>query len=75
MLQARHLINGTSVIEEAGDFSDYYQLLFDQHHIIYIEGIAAKSMQMDTSARSMIPKPFVETPMHRHKTDRPKNRP
>ena len=75
MVQARHLINDTSGIQEAGDFSDYYQLLFDQHHIIYAECIAEKSMQMDASARSMIPKPFVETLMHRHKTDGPENRP
>lgn len=71
MVQARHLINGTSVVQKAGGFADYYQLLFDQHHIIYAEGIAAESMQMDASARSMIPGPLAEALMHRHITDGP----
>jgi hypothetical protein len=71
MVQARDLINGTSVVQEAGGFADYYQLLFDQLHIIYAEGIAAESMQMDASAHGMIPKPLAETLMHQHITDGP----
>ncbi|MGB7317247.1 MAG: Hint domain-containing protein, partial [Planktotalea sp.] len=42
LVKARHLVNGDTVIQQDGGFIDYFQLLFDQHEIIYAEGIAAE---------------------------------
>ena len=36
-------------------FVDYYQILFDEHHIIYAEGIAAESMLFNHQTKDSIP--------------------
>lgn len=55
MVRAGQLVNGTSVVQTTGGFVDYYQLLFDQHEIIYAEGIAAESLLVDTRLRPTLP--------------------
>ncbi len=55
LVKVRHLINGTSVVQEEGGFVDYFQLLFDQHQIIYAEGIAAESLLIDPRTRAAVP--------------------
>lgn len=55
LVRARHLLNGNSIQRMNGGFVDYYQMLFDQHQIIYAEGIAAESMLMDTRTRAVLP--------------------
>ncbi len=55
LVRARHLVNGTSVIRREGGYIDYFQLLFDSHHIIYAEGIAAETMLVDTITRAALP--------------------
>lgn len=55
MVRAGQLVNGTSVIQTSGGFVDYFQLLFDQHEIIYAEGIAAESLLVDTRLRPTLP--------------------
>ncbi|ETX30717.1 Hint domain-containing protein [Roseivivax isoporae] len=55
LVKARHLVNGDSVIRREGGFVDYFQLLFDQHQIVYAEGIAAESMLLDTRTRAALP--------------------
>jgi hypothetical protein len=51
LVKARHLINGETVTQQDGGFIDYFQLLFDQHEIIYAEGIAAETLLVDTRTR------------------------
>lgn len=51
LVKARHLVNGESVTQQDGGFIDYFQLLFDQHEIIYAEGIAAETLLVDTRTR------------------------
>ena len=73
LVRARHLVNGTSVIRREGGYIDYFQLLFDSHHIIYAEGIAAETMLVDTITRAALPADLAERlaqtlPDH---TDRP----
>ena len=55
LVKVRHLVNGESVVREDGGFIDYYQLLFDDHQIIYAEGIAAESLLIDQRTRPALP--------------------
>ncbi len=55
LVRARHLVNGETVLVQQGGFVDYFQILFDSHHIIYAEGIAAESMLVDARTRSALP--------------------
>jgi len=70
LVRARHLVNGDSVRIETGGHVDYVQLLFDQHQIIFAEGIAAETLLLDPRTRSALPaellpdKPGHETPTH-----------
>lgn len=43
MIAAKHLINGTSVTQEAREFVTYYHLLFDSHQVIFANGAATES--------------------------------
>lgn len=55
LVKVRHLINGDTVVQQAGGFVDYFQLLFDQHQIIYAEGIAAESLLIGPRTRAALP--------------------
>lgn len=55
MVKASQLLNGTTVTRADGGFVDYFQLLFDDHQIIYAEGIAAESLMLDTATRPAVP--------------------
>ena len=55
LIKVRHLMNGESVYQQEGGFVDYFQLLFDDHQIIYAEGIAAESLLVDPRTREALP--------------------
>jgi hypothetical protein len=55
LVKVRHLLNGDTVYQQDGGFVDYYQLLFDDHQIIYAEGIAAESLLIDPRTRAAMP--------------------
>lgn len=55
MVKVRHLVNGTSVVQLDGGFVDYFQLLFDDHQIIFAEGIATESLLIDPRTRAALP--------------------
>ena len=55
LVRVRHLINGNTVFQQDGGFVDYFQLLFDDHQIIYAEGIAAESLLIDPRTRAALP--------------------
>ena len=55
LIKVRHLINGTTVTQSEGGFVDYFQLLFDDHQIIYAEGIAAESLWIDPRTKGAVP--------------------
>ncbi|MEM1351225.1 MAG: Hint domain-containing protein [Pseudomonadota bacterium] len=54
LIRARHLENGSTVTVETGGFVDYFQLLFDTHQIVFAEGIATESMQVDGTTVSLL---------------------
>ncbi len=55
LVRARHLIDGDAITQQHGGFVDYFQLLFDDHQIIYAEGIATETMLVDPRTRSVLP--------------------
>lgn len=60
MVKARHLVNGDSVFVQEGGFVEYFQILFDRHHILYAEGIAAESMLADPRTKPALPGELLE---------------
>ena len=66
LVRARHLINGDTVQQIDGGYIDYFQLLFDDHQIIYAEGIAAESLLLDERTRHALPK-TAEAYRHAHR--------
>ncbi|MEY1555086.1 Hint domain-containing protein [Yoonia sp. R2331] len=67
LVKVRHLINDDTVYQQDGGFVDYFQLLFDNHQIIYAEGIAAESLLVDPRTRAALP--GHSTHSHRHHLD------
>lgn len=63
LVRVRHLVNGTSVVQLDGGFVDYFQLLFDDHQIIFAEGIATESLLIDPRTRPALPEGIGR---HRH---------
>ncbi len=55
LVKVRHLINGDTVYQQDGGFTDYFQILFDDHQIIYAEGIAAETLLVDARTRAALP--------------------
>lgn len=60
LIKARHLVNGDTVVVQDGGFVDYVQILFDSHHIIYAEGIAAESLLIDPVTKPALPPELLE---------------
>ena len=55
LVKAGHLVNGDTVTVVQGGFVEYFQLLFDDHHIIFAEGIAAESFLIDPHTAPALP--------------------
>lgn len=55
LVRARHLVNGNTIVQQDGGFIDYFQLLFDDHQIIYAEGIACETLLVDPRTRPALP--------------------
>ena len=67
LVRASQLVDGKDVTRLDSGFVDYYQLLFDDHHIIYAEGIAAESLLFDHRTRSALPDQATQK-MSSHRT-------
>lgn len=67
LVKVRHLLNGASVVQEDGGFMEYFQLLFDQHEIIYAEGIAAESLLIDQRTRPALPPDATDRGRHEYR--------
>lgn len=66
LIKARHLVDNVTVVRRRGGFIDYFQLIFDDHHIIYAEGIAAESHLIDPRTRHALPD-AAQTLEHAHR--------
>ncbi|WIY25419.1 Hint domain-containing protein [Parasedimentitalea psychrophila] len=60
LVKARHLVNGDTVVVQDGGYVEYFQVLFDRHHIIYAEGIAAESLLIDSVTKPALPPELQE---------------
>ena len=72
LVKVRHLINGDTVYQIDGGYVDYFQVLFDEHQIIYAEGVASESLLIDPRTIQVVPKDVRSaTPEHswRHHHD------
>lgn len=55
MVKAELLVNGDTVVREAGGHVDSYQIVFTSHEIIYAEGIAVESLLVTGQTRALLP--------------------
>ena len=65
LVKARHLVNGDSVTVIEGGYVEYFQLLFDDHHMIFAEGIAAESFLYDPLTAPALPDDLTLEPAKR----------
>lgn len=74
LVKVRHLVNGDTVVRLDGGFIEYLQLLFDDHQIIFAEGIAAESLYISPHTRAALPAGAADRALgglhdHRHHMD------
>lgn len=55
LVQAKHLVDGEQVWRREGGTVDYYALVFDNHEIIYAEGIPCESLLVSEATLSLLP--------------------
>jgi len=56
LVQAKHLVDGTTIWRREGGFVEYYSLVFDRHEVIYAEGVACESLMVNEATLRLIPK-------------------
>lgn len=55
LVQAKHLADGERIFLREGGFVDYFSLVFDDHEIIYAEGIPAESLLVSEATLARLP--------------------
>lgn len=55
LIQAKHLIDNDKVFQREGGYVDYFSIVFDQHEIIYAEGVPAESLLVSDATISRLP--------------------
>lgn len=55
LVQARHFVDEDLVYLRTGGFVDYFSLVFDQHEIIYAEGIPSESLMVNDATVNRLP--------------------
>lgn len=55
LIQAQSLVDGRKVLQREGGFVTYYHLVFDDHQIIYVEGIPVESMLVSRATVTRLP--------------------
>ena len=55
LVQAKHLVDGENIWRREGGTVDYYALVFDNHEIIYAEGIPCESLMVSEATLSLLP--------------------
>lgn len=60
LVQAKHLVDDERVFIREGGFVDYLSLVFENHEIIYAEGVPAESLMVNDATVSRLPAEFAE---------------
>ncbi len=55
LVQARHLVDGRTILRREGGFVEYFSLVFDAHEVIYAEGIPCESLMVCPSVVTRLP--------------------
>lgn len=55
LVQARHLVDDERVFLREGGYVDYFSLVFDQHEIVYAEGVPAESLMVNETTVNRLP--------------------
>jgi len=55
LVQARHLVDGRTILRNEGGFVDYHSLVFDAHEVIYAEGVPCESLMVCPSVVTRLP--------------------
>lgn len=59
LVQARHLVDGDRVQQREGGFVTYYALVFQDHQIIYAEGVPVESLLVSRATVARLPDDFA----------------
>lgn len=55
LVQSRDMVDGEAVYLREGGFVDYFSLVFDQHEIIYAEGVPSESLMVNEATVNRLP--------------------
>ncbi|MCC1481500.1 Hint domain-containing protein [Roseibaca sp. Y0-43] len=59
LVQARYLVDGDRVQQREGGFATYHALVFDDHQIIYAEGVPTESLLVSRATVARLPEDFA----------------
>ena len=60
LVQARHLVDGSRVQQREGGFVTYHALVFEDHQIIYAEGVPVESLLVTRATVARLPNDFAQ---------------
>ena len=60
LVQAHSLVDGATVLQREGGFVTYYSLVFDEHQIIYAEGVPVESMLVSRASVERLPEALAQ---------------
>lgn len=55
LVQARHMVDGQTIVRREGGFVEYFSLVFDAHEVIYAEGIPCESLMVCPAVLTRLP--------------------
>ena len=55
LVQARHLVDGQSILRREGGYVEYYSLVFDAHEVIYAQGVPCESLMVCPATLTRLP--------------------
>jgi len=55
LVQARYMVDGQTIVRREGGFVEYFSLVFDQHEVIYAEGIPCESLMVCPATLTRLP--------------------
>lgn len=60
LVPAKYLVDGEHIFIREGGFADYHALAFDDHEIIYAEGIPAESLMVNEALVARLPESLTD---------------